>query len=177
LSTVIVDVMSRPLTVALVAHDHCKDDLLAWATSNRDMLSRFRLVATGATGQLLSEALDLPVERMRSGPLGGDVQIGAAIVEGRIDMLIFFWDPLTAQPHEPDVKALLRIAVLRDIPTASNRATADHLISSHHLLFARSTGVGPVERARQAVSGGPQAFTPEILLDPAGGWLAAAETC
>ncbi len=130
--------MERPLTVALVAHDHCKDDLLAWATANRDALAGYRLVATGTTGQVLGDVLDLPVERMRSGPLGGDLQIGAAIVEGGIDMLVFFWDPLTAQPHEPDVKALLRIAVLRDIPTACNRATADHLMSSAHLLFSRS---------------------------------------
>jgi methylglyoxal synthase len=169
--------MEQPLTVALVAHDHCKDDLLAWATFNRDTLAGFHLVATGTTGQLLSEALDLPVERMRSGPLGGDLQIGAAIVEGRIDMLIFFWDPLTAQPHEPDVKALLRIAVLRDIPTASNRATADHLISTHHLLFARSAEAGPVELPRQAAGNRGKGFTPEIVLDAPGGWLAAAETC
>ncbi len=134
----IVRGMEQPLTVALVAHDHCKDDLLAWALSNKDTLARYRLVATGTTGQVLAEALDLPVERMRSGPQGGDLQIGAAIVEGRIDVLVFLWDPLTAQAREPDVKALLRIAVLRDIPTACNRATADHLISSAHRLFASS---------------------------------------
>ena len=163
--------MEQPLTVALVAHDHCKDDLLAWATFNRDTLARFRLVATGTTGQLLSEALDLPVQRMRCGPLGGDLQIGAAIVEGRIDMLIFFWDPLTAQPHEPDVKALLRIAVLRDIPTASNRATADHLITSHHLLFARSAGFGRVELPRQAVNTrGSESRTDAPTTQPTAGW-------
>ena len=169
--------MDQPLTVALVAHDHCKDDLLAWATFNRDTLARFRLVATGTTGQLLSEALDLPVQRMRSGPLGGDLQIGAAIVEGRIDMLIFFWDPLTAQPHEPDVKALLRIAVLRDIPTASNRATADHLITSHHLLFARSAGFGRVDLPHQAVSSHWTGVPNGRSNDAANSWLAAAETC
>ena len=169
--------MEQPLTVALVAHDHCKDDLLAWAGFNRDVLAPFRLVATGTTGQLLSEELGLPVDRMRSGPLGGDLQIGAAIVEGRIDMLIFFWDPLTAQPHEPDVKALLRIAVLRDIPTACNRATADHLISSQHLLFARSAGAGPVEGARQAVGSRGSGLTRESPIDAPGGWLAVAETC
>lgn len=135
----IVAPMEKPLTVALVAHDHCEDDLLAWAKPNRDALSRYRLVATATTGQALAEALQLPVERMHTGgPRGGDLQIGAAIVEGRIDMLVFFWDPLTAQPHEPDVRALLRVAVLRDIPTACNRATADHLISSAHLLFPTS---------------------------------------
>jgi methylglyoxal synthase len=169
--------MEQPLTLALVAHDHCKDDLLAWATVNRDTLARFRLVATGTTGQLLSEALDLPVQRMRSGPLGGDLQIGAAIVEGRIDMLIFFWDPLTAEPHEPDVKALLRIAVLRDIPTASNRATADHLISSHHLLFARSAAFGRVDLPRQAVSSHWIGVPNGGRDDSPSGWLAAAETC
>jgi methylglyoxal synthase len=169
--------MEQPLTVALVAHDHCKDDLLAWATFNRDTLAHFRLVATGTTGQLLSEALDLPVERMRSGPLGGDLQIGAAIVEGRIDMLIFFWDPLTAQPHEPDVKALLRIAVLRDIPTASNRATADHLITSHHLLFARSDGFARMETAPGDVNTHGLRVASGPTRDAPIGWLAAAETC
>ena len=169
--------MDRPLTVALVAHDHCKDDLLAWASFNRDTLARFRLVATGTTGQLLSEALDLPVQRMRSGPLGGDLQIGSAIVEGRIDMLIFFWDPLTAQPHEPDVKALLRIAVLRDIPTANNRATADHLITSHHLLFARPAAFGHAQLPRQAAGNSGLGVARSHTNDAAIGWLAGAETC
>ncbi|HYO18685.1 MAG TPA: methylglyoxal synthase [Dermatophilaceae bacterium] len=169
--------MEHPLTVALVAHDQCKDDLLAWAELNRDTLARFRLVATGTTGHLLSDALNLPVERMRSGPLGGDLQIGAAIVDGRIDMLIFFWDPLTAQPHEPDVKALLRIAVLRDIPTACNRGTADHLISSHHLLFARSSGAGRGQSARRAAGSGRAGSPSEGLIGAASGWLGAAETC
>lgn len=92
-------------------------------------------------------------------------------------MLMFFWDPLTAQPHEPDVQALLRVAVLRDIPTACNRTTADHLISAHHLLFARSEGAGPMELPRQAGGSHGTGFIPEILLDAPGGWLAAAETC
>jgi methylglyoxal synthase len=168
--------MNRPLTLALVAHDQCKDDLLDWATSNRQALAGFRLVATGTTGHLLGDALGVPVERVRSGPLGGDLQIGASIVEGRIDMLIFFWDPLTAQPHEPDVKALLRIAVLRDIPTACNRTTADHLIASHHLLFARAAGVDSLERSglRRSrgvpVGGGGR-------VGPSNGWLAGADMC
>ena len=169
--------MEQRLTVALVAHDNCKEDLLAWAVLNGDTLARFRLIATGTTGTLLSEALGQPVERMRSGQAGGDLQIGAAIAEGRIDMLIFFWDPLTAGPHEPDVKSLLRISLLRDIPTACNRRTADHLLSSHHLLFARSSGAGLVERPHQGAGRGENRFTPEVVLNPPNGWLAVAETC
>lgn len=116
--------------IALVAHDAKKDDLLEWVQYNRGTLSEHRLFATGSTGALIAEETHLPVYRFRSGPLGGDQQIGAKIVEGDIDFLIFFWDPLEPQPHDPDVKALLRLAVLYNIPTASNRTTADFLISS-----------------------------------------------
>ena len=119
-----------PRRIALIAHDNKKDDLLEWAAYNVDTLMRHRLVATGTTGSLLHDRLELAVERVESGPMGGDLQIGAQIVQGEIDMLVFFWDPLEPQPHDPDVKALLRICVLRDLPTACNRATADHLISS-----------------------------------------------
>lgn len=124
----------RPRRIALVAHDNRKKDLLEWASFNVDTLMRHRLVATGTTGSLLHDRLELAVERVASGPYGGDLQIGAQIVEGAIDMLVFFWDPLEPQPHDPDVKALLRVAVLMDVPTACNRSTADFLISSP--LFA-----------------------------------------
>lgn len=117
-------------TVALVAHDNMKAELIAWAKYNRDQLAGTDLVATGTTGQLIEEALDLPVQRVLSGPLGGDQQIGALIAERKIDILVFFWDPLEPQPHDPDVRALLRLAVVWNIPAASNRATADYLISS-----------------------------------------------
>lgn len=119
--------------IALVAHDERKDDLLEWVGYNSNALSRHSLFATGNTGKLISEKSSLNICRMKSGPLGGDQQLGAMISNGELDVLIFFWDPMTAQPHDVDVKALLRMSVLYNVPTACNRSTADFLISS--LLF------------------------------------------
>ena len=116
--------------IALVAHDGRKKDLLEWARFNEETLRQHVLFATGTTGAIISRELGLDITSFRSGPLGGDMQVAARIVEGDIDFLVFFWDPLQSQPHDPDVKALLRIAVLRNIPTACNRATADFMISS-----------------------------------------------
>jgi methylglyoxal synthase len=126
----IVPAMHRRKQIALIAHDNRKTDLLDWARFNRDTLSRHDLHATGTTGSLLGDNLDLVVNRFLSGPLGGDQQVGAAIAEGRIDLVIFFWDPLEPHPHDVDVKALLRIAVVYNVPIACNRATADFVLSS-----------------------------------------------
>ncbi len=117
-------------SIALVAHDSQKNNLLAWAKYNREVLSHHDLCSTGTTGTMIETQLQLEVTKLQSGPLGGDQQLGAKIVEGAIDFVIFFWDPLAAQPHDPDVKALLRMAVVWNIPMACNRASADLMISS-----------------------------------------------
>jgi methylglyoxal synthase len=116
--------------IALIAHDSKKQDMLEWAAYNRGLLTDHELIATATTGQILAEQLQLPLTALRSGPFGGGQQIGGRIADGQIDLLIFFWDPLEPQPHDPDVKALLRVAVLWNIPVACNRATADFVISS-----------------------------------------------
>lgn len=116
--------------VALVAHDKRKDELLAWAEANRTQLAKHALVATGTTGKLIEERLKVPVEKLITGPLGGDQQLGAMIAEGRLDLIIFFWDPLEAQPHDSDVKALIRLAVAWNIIMACNKTTADFLMAS-----------------------------------------------
>jgi len=122
--------MSRTKRIALVAHDNCKDDMVEWARHNKELLSRHHLFGTGTTGKLIMDELDLPVHRFLSGPIGGDQQLGAAIAESRLDALIFFWDPLNAHPHDVDVKALIRIAALYNIPLACNRSSADFIITS-----------------------------------------------
>lgn len=117
-------------TIALIAHDHKKEEIVVWALKNKNILEKFDLCGTGHTASLISRATGLKVKAYLSGPLGGDQQIGAHIAEGQIDIVIFFWDPLESQPHDPDVKALLRIAVVYDIPIATNKATADYVINS-----------------------------------------------
>jgi methylglyoxal synthase len=125
---------SRTITpqkrIALVAHNKRKEELVAWAEANREFLSQHQLVATGTTGELIEKQLQVPVEKLLTGPLGGDQQLGAMIAEGKLDVIFFFWDPLEAQPHDSDVKALIRLAVAWNIIIACNKTTADFIASS-----------------------------------------------
>jgi len=125
-----IKVLSKKKNIALVAHDHRKADLLDWAAANKETLAKHHLFATGTTGKMIEEALGLPIVKFFSGPLGGDQQIGSLIAEGKIDMIIFYWDPMNAQPHDTDVKALLRLSVTWNILLACDRTTADFIITS-----------------------------------------------
>ena len=122
--------IGKQKNIALIAHDSKKRELIGWCNANKEILKHHFLCGTGTTARMVTDATGLPVKGYNSGPLGGDQQIGAKIVEGRVDFVVFFSDPLTAQPHDPDVKALLRIAQVYDIPIANNKATADFLITS-----------------------------------------------
>ena len=135
-------VMENDKKIALVAHDNKKPDLLEWAVFNRDLLAHHEVYATGTTGETLERALGFKINKLQSGPLGGDQQIGAKIVDNEIDFLIFFWDPLEPMPHDPDVKALLRMAVVWNIPIACNRTSADFMISSP-LMEGQYQRLGP----------------------------------
>ena len=150
-------VMELNKKIALVAHDYKKRDLVEWAKFNRDLLAHHKVYATGTTGLLLEKELKFPINKLQSGPLGGDQQIGSKIVDGEIDFLIFFWDPLEPQPHDPDVKALLRMAVVWNIPIACDRASADFMISSPLMdkLYSRIVPDYDAYRTRAIPGGDP----------------------
>ncbi|HSB79175.1 MAG TPA: methylglyoxal synthase [Candidatus Methylomirabilis sp.] len=147
--------IGRKKKIALVAHDNKKRDLLDWAKFNRDLLAEHEVYATGTTGSVLEKELDFKIVKLQSGPLGGDQQIGAKIAEGALDFLIFFWDPLEPAPHDPDVKALLRIAVVWNIPIACNRASADFMISSPLMSGEYERVVPNYDQYRERLKGEP----------------------
>lgn len=140
--------------IALVAHDSRKKDMLEWASYNKESLEKHELFATGTTGGILADKLGLTITRFKSGPLGGDQQIGASIAENKIDVIIFLWDPLMSHPHEPDIYALQRIATVYNIVMACNRSTADFVISSHLMTEKYENVVIDYEKQRQAQVGG-----------------------
>ena len=133
--------IGKKKNIALIAHDNKKADLIEWCEQNKDILTQHFLCGTGTTARMITDKTGLPVKGYNSGPLGGDQQIGAKIVEGQIDFMVFLWDPLEAQPHDPDVKALLRIAVVYDIPVANNLATADFMLQSKYMSESYSRTV------------------------------------
>jgi len=144
--------------IALVAHDHKKTQLVDWVKKNSELLKGHFLCGTGTTARLIADQVGLPVRAFNSGPLGGDQQIGARIVEGSVDFLVFFWDPLEAQPHDPDVRALLRIAVVYDIPVANNQSTADFLLTSS---FMGEEYERTVINYNNQIAGRLESFTPK----------------
>jgi methylglyoxal synthase len=169
--------MAQRKRIALVAHDNKKQDLLEWARYNRSLLVEHELYATGTTGNLLEAVLEAPIHKLQSGPLGGDQQIGAKITEGSVDFMIFFWDPLEPQPHDTDVKALLRIAVVWNIPVACDRASADFMISSS-LMSAPYERLVPVYSGyrERVVAGMGQAVSDEASPVAQSGMTDAAVT-
>ncbi len=157
--------MGQGKKIGLVAHDNKKRDLLEWAKFNRDLLARHEVFATGTTGEILRRELGFAVTSLQSGPLGGDQQIGAKIVDNAIDFLIFFWDPLEPMPHDPDVKALLRMAVVWNIPIACNRASADFMISSPLMQSTYDRLVPDYDAYRgRKIDWGPSTLEPEDTL-------------
>jgi methylglyoxal synthase len=153
--------MGEKKRIALIAHDRKKQDLVEWARFNRDTLRQHQVYATGTTGRVLERELDVQITRLQSGPLGGDQQIGAMIAEGEIDFVIFFWDPLEAQPHDVDVKALLRLAVVWNIPIACNRASADFMFSSQLMSEEYSRRLPDYEAYMRRVIAVDEAEEPE----------------
>ncbi len=147
-----ISTICRKKRIALIAHDHKKEDMIEWAKFNIGTLQLHELYATGTTGRLLQRELGLDINVLESGPLGGDMQIGARISEGKIDLLIFFWDPLAQLPHDPDVKALLRMAVVWNIPVACNRSSADFLISSPLMCQDYPRMLPEYDKYRQRIS-------------------------